>query len=516
MSLLIQSCTLPPPCLSSLKVTAGGKTVVDFPLLKPAGAIILHDAKGKGVPVTAAIVSKCKADPAGCPKGLLYEKERFDPFTEILPAAPLDAVVKYSRELTAPAVVEFIKALWTGDFGKIPTTDYRLVFGECWGKEPEVQQLIGPYKFATHPLGTIVQDNDIRVFPNYVTTYNFSLGVGLKEEHEVQQETKVRKFRNPHGKKKIVKKKNTNILVTNQTEAVTAKGTISFEIADASPVEFGSTDITQQCTEYRRKLPPLQKASEALRSVNAIFGATSTGQASIADCRFIPPKFSFEGKCELKVAENEPYWSHKTTFKLDPLIGFSLTLDLLQALASFLGVQPFARYIKEKAAEMEREYNEGKRKSYAGVQLELVLESGFNLEFTLDAQKRDAAAVTLAAAMSTIKVSVDTNVRVGIKRTIIEGAFEIGATAFTKGFFELERKGKQGIEGVFYHNGAEAEVHLETSFGKKDSQDRSGESKNKMSFEPQETTESSKTFSRKWTIYDALPKEESTYRMEFI
>ena len=72
------------------------------------------------------------------------------------------------------------------------------------------------------------------------------------------------------------------------------------------------------------------------------------------------------------------------------------------------------------------------------------------------------------------------------------------------------------MEGVFYHNGAEAEVHLETSFGKKDSQDRSGESKNKMSFEPQETTESSKTFSRKWTIYDALPKEESTYRMEFI
>jgi hypothetical protein len=502
------NCSSPEPCLCALKITDGKSTLVDYPNKKTTEDIYLHDVDGTGVPLDITLESKCPVNPAQCPSGILYEKEDFAKLIDIAPGNTKQSL-KYNRPLTAPDPVQFFNAVLCGDLKDIPSTDYQLDIGQCKGVAPAEHAILSNSgKRETRLIGISETNHKIRVFPQYLSQLSFSLAVETKEQQE---------------------ERSTNLKIKSLAEKIDASGSLTFNLADNTKV-YESKELTERFTAAKNKLDTLTQAEDALIVMNSMFGSTTTGQAPIADCSFRPPKLSATGKCELALAkDNTPYFSHSIELGLTPLIGFTLKLNLLQALAAYLGVGAFASYIEQKASELEKEFKNNENAAYAGVKLELSFDSDFNFTYKVESKnnknKEKEIELTLTASQIEIKITVDTNIRAGVKYMLLEGVFEIGAQGSAKGFLEIQQVPNNKLEGIFYHNGVTAKVYVEASFGRKEESKRTGTASNEGEFStPSETsaTNSNTTTSssakenltlKTWTIYDKLSKEQSKFKV---
>ena len=502
----IKKCSKSDLCLCSLKIFSGNKTFLDYPTDDNKDIIYLQDENGTGVPFSIDLVSKCTKNKATCPAAVLYESKTLKVCKEFGPGIITQKLKYFDKndhfglfgKKMKFDIVAFFLAVLSGDMEMIPATEYQLKIGECQGGVPNDYHIFDTSGAPRSvKLGTIVCDRTIKVLPSYKSKINITLGINTKEE-----------------KSEIV---GTEMRLSKLARTINVTGEI-----DVNGHKIKKEQLTEEVTNQIENFKTLTQAEDAMSAITNVFTDSAGAKGTVLESKIILPTVSasMEHAATLeRTAENQFYFKRKITLGFAPLIGFTLNVNLLQAFLAYFTGTAFAEQINKKIEEIKAKFGD---KAVADLTLKLTFSSSFDFSYTIESKPTKNAPATndLTLNMSKIKIGIvaESFVQVGLKISIVEGLFKAGATVTADAYLELCKKGKNHIEGVFYHDGVVAKVFIEISYGKKKKRNLSQKSgysqtsKNSTS----SNTETLPAETTTWVIYEKLPKKISTYRIEIL
>ncbi|HIF9437597.1 TPA: hypothetical protein ACX6SL_001730, partial [Photobacterium damselae] len=198
--------------------------------------------------------------------------------------------------------------------------------------------------------------------------------------------------------------------------------------------------------------------------------------------------------------KNERYNIEKNlTVKLFPLVGVSITLDIIQALAAYCGANSLVELVRDDLSCKERESN------CADLKCNLVAETNIHTEFNIKSQDDIKDINFSGVTKGDVVFKLDSNLSVKYNVWVVSGVFEVGANVIAKGYAEFQKIGDD-IELVFYHDGVVAMVNVKSKFDVKNEDDFD----DSLSITIPETYKS-----EKWVLFDKLPKNKSNYKVRF-
>ncbi|QXT42933.1 hypothetical protein [Serratia fonticola] len=194
-----------------------------------------------------------------------------------------------------------------------------------------------------------------------------------------------------------------------------------------------------------------------------------------------------------------------------------MTLDLLQAFAAWYKMDVLLAAVREGLMSKEQAYNEGGNAAFIGMKFELVAEGTIDLKlaFKSDA-KNEWEWEKTDSVEAKLSLTIEANVRAGVRFYIANGALTIGGKAVAEGCLGLDNPTKDKMELVLYHNGITAKVYVSYTVGIA----RDSQVDNESNDVPEETSssqeaEQEKKNEKEWIIHDKLEKKDSTYRINF-
>ncbi|MCO7509805.1 hypothetical protein NJH77_11155 [Serratia fonticola] len=194
-----------------------------------------------------------------------------------------------------------------------------------------------------------------------------------------------------------------------------------------------------------------------------------------------------------------------------------MTLDLLQAFAAWYKMDVLLAAVREGLMSKEQAYNEGGNAAFIGMKFELVAEGTIDLKlaFKSDAKNEWEWEIT-DSVEAKLSLTIEANVRAGVRFYIANGALTIGGKAVAEGCLGLDNPTKDKMELVLYHNGITAKVYVSYTVGIA----RDSQVDNESNDVPEETSssqeaEQEKKNEKEWIIHDKLEKKDSTYRINF-
>ncbi|HIF9499470.1 TPA: hypothetical protein ACX6SJ_003996, partial [Photobacterium damselae] len=220
---------------------------------------------------------------------------------------------------------------------------------------------------------------------------------------------------------------------------------------------------------------------------------------NLIETKIKPPSVMLSGGGTFN-PKNERYNIEKNlTVKLFPLVGVSVTLDIIQALAAYCGANSLVELVRDDLSCEERESN------CADLKCNLVAETNIHTEFNIKSQDNIKDINFSGVTKGDVIFKLDSNLSVKYNVWVVSGVFEVGANVIAKGYAEFQ-KVKDDIELVFYHDGVVAMVNMKYKYELNNENDLDSN----FSFEHPETNKS-----EKWVLFDKLPKNSSTYKVGF-
>ncbi|WP_260513253.1 hypothetical protein [Serratia fonticola] len=276
--------------------------------------------------------------------------------------------------------------------------------------------------------------------------------------------------------------------------------------------------------EFKKKstnLPFLDKAKKTLDVVTKALstGKESEGEITVLDTEIICPMLEIKGGGELKedASSGLVYIERQVSLELAPLIGIKMTLDLIQAFAAWYKMDVLVAAVREGLMSGEEAHKAGDNAAFVGLKFELVVEGAVELKlaFKSDA-KNEWEWEKTDSVEAKLSLTIEANVRAGVRFYIANGALTIGGKAVAEGCLGLDNPTKDKMQLVFYHNGIMAKVYVSYTVGL--SSDAEGSSEGDLP--RRETSSSSKVEQgnnkeKEWIIHDKLEKKDSKYRINF-
>jgi len=482
------------------------------------------DEGGKGVPLSLTLTGKaCVSHNPKCPQGEIYSIDQsktlktFNNGVTNYPARFDSSKVRFfDRYDSIDFLVDYVLAKDVKTV--MPKTAYMLHVGQCKG-EAFVQK---PLTFADGvsqiinlaPSGTVWAN--INVYPDFKWETSVSIGVGQTvDEYSDRQLKQQQRAQNAsagmpqRGHRGWTRRPRYGI-----TSSLEIEGKLTAKMAGISQDYSGS--LKKDFERKAQRISLINKSMQAIDTVSKALSTDDVGKIKVLTTEIIFPKLEIKGSGELKEDADSKtlYIERQGSIGLAPLVGMKITLDLLQAFAAWYRADVVLAAVREKLASGEQSYQEGGNAAFAGMKFELVAEGevAFTLAFKSDAknkwewQKVDSAEAKL-------KLTIEANVRAGIRIYIANGALTVGGKAVAEGCLGLDNSIKDKLDLVFYHNGIVAKVYVNYTVGLASKSERVSQSQG-LPGRNTSTGKSGKSdnIEKEWIIHDKLEKKDSTAR----
>lgn len=178
------------------------------------------------------------------------------------------------------------------------------------------------------------------------------------------------------------------------------------------------------------------------------------------------PEITISGEGKAIVHDNAITYDKNFTLAATPLIGFKVTLDLIQAAATYFQMGKVVAEVREQAEKLEEDVKAGKTGAYAGAEFEISIETNVNTNIAFEATMGSPIDYDFADAEFSVAIQGLANVRGGAQVWIVHGAFKLEGTVNAEGKLAFVNKADSGeLEWVFFHEGIKCNVVVEISGG---------------------------------------------------
>lgn len=482
------------------------------------------DEGGKGVPLSLTLTGKaCVSHNPKCPQGEIYSIDQsktlktFNNGVTNYPARFDSSKVRFfDRYDSIDFLVDYVLAKDVKTV--MPKTAYMLHVGQCKG-EAFVQK---PLTFADGvsqiinlaPSGTVWAN--INVYPDFKWETSVSIGVGQTvDEYSDRQLKQQQRAQNTsagmpqRGHRGWTRRPRYGI-----TSSLEIEGKLTAKMAGISQDYSGS--LKKDFERKAQRISLINKSMLAIDTVTKALSSGGGGKIELLTTEIIFPKLEIKGSGELKEDADSKtlYIERQGSIGLAPLVGMKITLDLLQAFAAWYRADVVLAAVREKLASGEQSYQEGGNAAFAGMKFELVAEGevAFTLAFKSDA-KNKWEWQKVESAEAKLKLTIEANVRAGIRIYIANGALTVGGKAVAEGCLGLDNSIKDKLDLVFYHNGIVAKVYVNYTVGLASKSERVSQSQG-LPGRNTSTGKSGKSdnIEKEWIIHDKLEKKDSTAR----
>ncbi|WP_065426258.1 MULTISPECIES: hypothetical protein [Serratia] len=525
----ICNCKNPDTCIHMFILKAGDRTFT-YKQANFISSVDVIDEDNKGVPLSMTLVDKgCVSNKSACPRGIIYNTE--DNKSVYVLQKGVTAYTVHFNEKKA----DFFKGTDSIDFlvdylmtkqvrDILPKKEYILRVGECKGY-PFVNTSLNFMDGVSDLFNLAPRDvlwTTINVFPGFSWEADVSIGLEHEVEHYSQAERKKQQTaeNRAQGKSQRGHRGWTKLPEYGITDKLEAEGKLSCKLGSATH-DYSST-LKQ---EFKRKAKSISLVDKASETMDMLTKAFSTNEGSDAKIKLLSteikyPEIEIKGSGELKEDENttELYMERQVSFGMAPLIGVSITLDLLQAFAAWYHQDMLLAAIRENLQSGEGGYDKGENAVFADGKFNLVVEGEIKLTlgYVSDAKNEWKWQYDEDTAAK-LSLTLDVNFRAGARFYVASGALEIGGQSVAEGFVGLEANhtDKDKLDLVLYHNGVTAKVYVSYTYGLSKPNDvvnnhddgwLGGE-------EPSNKTENNKSEEKEWRIHDKLEKQDSKARV---
>jgi len=525
----ICNCKNPDTCIHSFTLKVKDRTF-NYKQDKFISMVETIDEGGKGVPLSLTLQDKqCVSHNPQCPQGMIYNlanetsamlfHKGLSQYNAHFDASKLNFFTVYD---SMSFLVDYILA--KDAMQVLPMTSYMLRVGQCGGEA-----------FISRPLTFIDGMSQIFNFAprdalwSYIHVYpelkwEVSVALGLAGEREEFTDRQCKKQQKAENTNKGLPQRGhrgwTNRPKSEITSSLEMEGKLTAQLG--SVTHDYSRTVTSDFRKNPNKLSLLNKAVDTIGLLTKALSTKSSagGDIKLLKTEFIYPKIEIKGSGELKedTSAESLYMESRVALELAPLIGLKMTFDLVQAFAAWYGMDAFIAAVREQMMAGEDEINKGKNAAYAGIKIDLILqgELNFSIAFKTDAERKwtfDQGADTEIQ----LAITLEAQVRAGVRFHIVEGFLNMGGTATAKAGIWLDNKMKDKLDLVFFHNGITAKVYVSYTVGLSAESDSANDSSGptKKKFTSQKVDENEKK-EEKWIIYEKLEKKDSKYRFNFL
>ncbi|MEW7314676.1 hypothetical protein AB1E22_18570 [Buttiauxella gaviniae] len=527
------SCKNPDTCTHAIKIkTSSPEGSYEYKQGESLPVIYLHDAEAKGVDFKTTLIGKtCVSNSPDCPSGVIHNDYYLSQLVKgensntlkyyssedkvklTMGSVSTDKVEKLGVQnvysaLDSLDIVTFLSDILFKGLENVDRTEYQLQIGECLGQP--VQEFIYPLKTAVDgkaklPIYTSV-DTRIVVFPKFAWSVNVNIS---SSENDGTKEL------SDDERYKIVQSRENNSSMSvgkySITHGVHISGSGSISVGSSSK-DYSKT-MDKEFTRYKDKLTLLRNADKTLDTVTNLLKADDDKiQLLKIDIKY--PFLDITGSGDLHLRKNNtPYVKCAADVKLSPLIEFTITLDLIQAFATYFHQEKNIAKIREKAQSKEGDVKAGKNGVYAKAVLNLVVSGNINLSYRyLSDENYDFHSELGNENEGQLGLALESKVEAGLKILIVEAYFSAEAKITAECCFALEKKDDKDLELVFFHNGIAmyAKYRIKVSVGDEDDDNDPDMSKKKI-----DDSDNWEEGEGEWVICHKLNKEKSPYRIVF-
>lgn len=527
------NCKNPDTCTHALKVTTSSpEATYEYNQGKPLPIIYLHDKEAEGVEVNTTLTGKtCVSNNPDCPSGVIYNDYYLSPLkkgvnNDTLKYLGYEEKTKLTignfsngSGLTSNSeyvngtldyldIVTFLSDVVFEGLNKIDNTQYELQVGECLGQP--VEEMIFPLKTsandrAKYPIYTSVSTSII-VYPR------FSWSVGVTIAASTNDGTKV--LSDDERYDIVQGRENSGTMSVGKyaiTRGLAMTGSASINVGSSSK-DYTKT-MEKEFTRYKDKLTLLRNAEKTIDTVTKLFQANDEKiKLLTVDIKY--PSLNIKGNGELALGkDSKPYLQCGVDVDLSPLIEFTITLDLIQAFATYFHQEDNIAKIREKAQSQEDDVKNGKNGVYAKAILNLIVTGDINLSYQYKSDEDHEFHSELGDKNEgKLGLSLESKVEAGLKVVIVEAFFSAEAKITTECCFALEKQQGKDFALIFFHNGVViyAKYRIKVRIGE-NNPDESPDSDNKNSGDDANWEEGE----GEWIICEPLSKIKSSFVINF-
>ncbi|WP_340642400.1 hypothetical protein [Photobacterium damselae] len=503
------SCDARATCIHTVTLSSSGfSKIYQYTQWRFEKDIYAVDKGGKGFDVSVNIIKKPNAQNACLPRcgsGVIFN-DYGDGSYQPLNAGENSWTLKYRGKEEIPSAVKFINAIVLADKYAIPPSDYRLQVFECAGRfENEklfFSQLGVVYSGPSGGLNVI--DTMIHVYPEASFSVNLTLSyTGSTSTYTDEERKQARAEQNTNRKASKQKDlRNAHKGWTKYTPEFKQENELKVE--GEAQYTFGNKTekykeelFSKKTKKDKYTLNVIDKSFDTIGKFSSML-SSGKGKFNLIETKIKPPCIKLNGSGTFNPKHEQYNIDKKLKVELSPLIGMSVTLDLIQALASFYKMNAVVDRGREQLSCLDRESN------CADIKCNLVVESNINTTFDIKTDNNKKDIEFAGETKGEVIFKLDSNLSVKYNVWVVVGVFEIGGNILTKGFSEFQ-KVENDIELVFYHDGITADVTMKYAYSV-----RENKNTNNNYFSHPE-----KQVSKKWVLFDKLPKDKSIYKVRF-
>ena len=526
-------CNMNEPCLDKYTIWSDGPTV-EYKAGGPFTPRLHLLDSGKGAQVSIAIVGSCETKPSSCPSGYIKSGTSF---SESISATECKAynLPYYDPSSKIINLWSALKVLFgQGMVDVLPSTQYLVHITQCVGR-PQILEhhYLTSQPSLSHILGIIPSNTYIDVYPKVEIQPALTIELGeskrtLSDEERYEEYNKSSSADGWRGMEVPSEEIKKSISLTGsltitqgdkKTEYSGTKTTSSGNVVGETKV----VNLQDELNNIKKQMKTLSAITDMVEKIMAgTYQSAGEDKVKLIGFGWKPPKLIISGSCSTTLVNQQIATKLASNLKFDPLISFSITLDLLLAVAAYFKVAGIVEDIRQEAKRLEAQVKAGEQGIYAGAGFDITLSTSLDTNFNVS-QEGDSAVKYDASAEATVGLSVAANITGGAKTWLFEGAFKLTGDIVAKAGIALRSTGtekKPKVELIFFHKGILMKVSIAISGSLNDNGGRKNSAKG-VSADALETgvTEANKAtikVHKEWVWAEELTEQASTYRKTLI
>lgn len=523
-------CNRSEPCLIGYAVTAGDSTQ-QYRGGEVIGEPVVVIDEGEGAEIDITIEGSCQDAKPTCPNGYVTDN---DVFAKDLAVGQNSEITVHGPDTEAHTLWDALMLMLAEDAQNVlPHKTYQVCVTQCDGQPQEETHLIYDIpligSIAKAIVGVLSNDSlSFKVYPKVVLKSELTLS--YKKETEEKSDEERYDERTARYEEYL---RNGGAETHHRTEIPKHEIKEKFSLEGSLSIKEGSTEtkfgtgLTYENSNFlhtRDVQDEFENIRDQLKLISSIIdtvGMIKSGmykdageeKIKLVTWEFKPPVIKLTGSQATALTDKGAITtSGKTTLALDPLLDFSITLDVILAAAAYFKIKNLVKKLQEEAKKLERKVKEGNVGAYFGAEFFVMASTKINtqgsIEFIPDTKPAYAFDAEQAITMTT-----EVGIRGGVKVWVLEGLFELKGGIVANAKCVL-KGGEDKTELIFCHEGIKAYVKMKVTFKKKASDDTESNNQGGLGGlgKADNTADTSEEETQEWEWVEPLRADDSPYR----